>query len=62
MGLNLTIPESGKNIACVGQKINKFDCKEVHIGPTQNCFKKLKKKHGTQFGLICPLGLTCSKS
>ncbi len=28
--------ESVKNIACVGEATNKFEQKEVHIGPTQN--------------------------
>ena len=37
MGPNFISPESVKNIACVGQKTNKFEQKEVHIRPTQNC-------------------------
>jgi hypothetical protein len=34
---NLISPESVKNIACVGHTTNKFEQKEVHTGPTQNC-------------------------
>ena len=37
MGPNFISLESVKNIACVDQKTNKFEQKEVHIGPTQNC-------------------------
>jgi hypothetical protein len=45
---NSISPESGKNIACVGQTTNKFEQKEVRIGPTQKCLKK----HEVQFGLL----------
>jgi hypothetical protein len=39
---NSVSPELVKNIACVDQKINKFEQKEVHIGPTQNCLKEMR--------------------
>jgi hypothetical protein len=37
MGPNFVSLESVKNIACVGQRTNKFEQKEVYIRPTQNC-------------------------
>ena len=37
MRLNFISLESVKNSAYVGQKTNKFEQKEVHIEPTQNC-------------------------
>ena len=37
---NFISPKSVKNIACVGHKIIKFEQKEVHVVPTQNCLKK----------------------
>jgi hypothetical protein len=37
MSLNFISLESVKNSACVGQKTNKFEEKEVYIEPTQKC-------------------------
>ena len=48
MGPNFTSLESVKNIACIGQKINKFELKEVHIGPTQTA-KKFKMRPNLGF-------------
>ncbi len=53
MGRNFISLESVKIIACVGRKTNKFEQKEVYIGPTQNRYKK----HETQFKILGPLGV-----
>ena len=39
---NFASSESVKYTACVGQIINKFEQKDVHIGPTQNCYSKIR--------------------
>ncbi len=52
MGSNFISLESVKNVACVGQKTNKFEQKEVYIGPTQNCVKKKHKAY--YFRLLDP--------
>jgi hypothetical protein len=40
---------SMKNIACVGQEMNKFELKKVHAGPTQ---KPLKKNMSPNLGFL----------
>ena len=42
--------ESVNNIACVGWKIDKFEQKEVHGGPTQNYLKNIRPYVGF---LVC---------
>jgi hypothetical protein len=46
LGPNFISPELVKNIACFGQKTNKFDQNEVYIKPNKNCKKNMKPPGG----------------